>query len=68
MLQIELFQLRIGCHLKSHAVGGSFFVTLVLFFRTPDQKSVILDFFVIDNSFDSFALRSTSFHNSADDG
>ena len=50
------------------SVGGSLIVKLVHFFRTPDQKSVILDFFVIDNSFHSFALRSTSFHNSSDDG
>ena len=49
------------------AVGGSLIVTLVLFFYTADQNSVILDFFVIDNSFHSFALQSTSFRNLSDD-
>ena len=43
------------------AVGGSLIVTLILFFGTPDQKSVILDFFVIDNSFHLFILQSTFF-------
>ena len=50
------------------AVGGSLIVTLVLFFHTPGKKSVILDFFVIDNSFHLFALLFTSSCNSSDDG